>query len=726
MIVLSMPSGNRLLFLLTLLVSTIASVYAQTLPVSGRCAVSAVPSQVRAEGLTERMGDIVLQCSGSNPGAVLSGNLSIFLPVSITNRVDSNSSNLTHDAILSVDFGSGFVPTGIAGQISNQIIAFNGLSITVPSSGNLKIKISNIRAAVQQFGALQPHPIQAQLAFSSTASIQIDQSQPVVAYAQTGLFATLYDRGITCTGSPLPSIVNLPNLFAAGTALASTRVTEGFGGAFQPRSTGEDNGTRFLIRYSGFPANTHLYLPDAVAGSDALTPTAGGDLGYRQQAGQYIPGSSTLLLVRVQGADGNGAGGNLAPLPPNPGSGALTLNSASEVPLSGGSGYAVYEVVDASPTQLETAQFPTFIGISNITAPAVAQESVSFAPVSNVTAASPTAPIQRFAESTPPSDCSLVGDCGASYFPKLSVAASPAIQLTAVAGGDQTGAAGYIPITNAGGGIMNWTAAVVYLQGSSWLHLDNTSGQNFGSVIVTGSGKGLSAGVYQANIFIDAGPLAGSVTIPVTLTVTAAPPPPPAPPASTVVVSRVVNAATFEATPLVGGSLGTLMGSHLTGKNVSATFDGSPANLLYTSDSQINLQVPDLGSKTSANLVVTVDGTSSVGLMVPLAPAWPSVFANGILNQDNSLNAAATGAKAGSILQIFATGIPSAATVSVQIADRKDLVPLYAGPAPTVPGVQQVNVAVPGDLAASATQIVICATIGGQQYCSSGSLLTIQ
>src|ERR1035438_7440417 len=105
-------SIDRLIRLLTLPVLTICATYAQTLPVSGRCAVSAVPSQVRAEGLTERMGDIVLQCSGSNPGAVLSGNLSIFLPVSITNRVDSNSSNLTHDAILSVDFGSGFVPTG--------------------------------------------------------------------------------------------------------------------------------------------------------------------------------------------------------------------------------------------------------------------------------------------------------------------------------------------------------------------------------------------------------------------------------------------------------------------------------------------------------------------------------------------------------------------------------------------------------------------------------------
>src|ERR1700693_1038564 len=99
-------SGIRLSGLLTLLFLTIAPTYAQTLPVSGRCTVTSVPSQARAEGLTERMGDIILQCSGSNPGAVLSGNLSIFLPVSITNRVDSNSSNLTHDAILSVDFGS--------------------------------------------------------------------------------------------------------------------------------------------------------------------------------------------------------------------------------------------------------------------------------------------------------------------------------------------------------------------------------------------------------------------------------------------------------------------------------------------------------------------------------------------------------------------------------------------------------------------------------------------
>ncbi|HLK69792.1 MAG TPA: IPT/TIG domain-containing protein [Bryobacteraceae bacterium] len=711
----------RLLSLATLLISIIYSTKAQTpLPVSGKCAVTAVPTQVRAEGLTERMGDINLQCSGSNPGAVLTGNLSVSLPISITNRLDSVSSNLTHDAILSVDYGVGPVPTGIAGQISNTIIAFNGLSITVPSTGNFAIRISNIRAGVHISGVLQPLPITAQIIFGSPVSILVDNPQPVVAFAQTGLFDTLYDSGITCTGSPLPDSINVPSLFARGTAFFSTRLTEGFGGAFKPRAATEDNGTRFLISYTGFPSQTHLYIPDLVAGSDAATPTAGGDLGYQPQIGQYALNSHTLLLVRVIGADANGAGGSMAPLPPAASSGLLSGVTVTEVPLSGGSGYAVYEVFDASPTLLETVQFPTFVGLANVTSAAVAHETASFAPVSNVLTASATAPIQRFAPSLPSSDCTIVGDCGAAYFPRLTIPATSAIQLTAVSGGDQTGLAGYVPIQNAGGGILNWSATVNYTSGTGWLHLDNSSGQNNSSIIVTASGKGLSAGVYQANIVVDAGS-AGSITIPVTLTVTAAPAPTPQ-----VVVTKVINSATLDATPLVGGSLGTIIGTHLSGKSVSVTFDGSAATLLYSSDSQINLQVPDMGAKTSASMIVTADGLSSTPLTVPLAPAWPAVFGNGILNQDNTVNSTTAGAKAGSILQIFATGIPANATVSAQIAGRKDLVPLYAGPAPTVPGVQQVNVAVPADVTASNTQLVLCATTAGQQFCSAGSALVIQ
>ena len=105
----------------------------------------------------------------------------------------------------------------------------------------------------------------------------------------------------------------------------------------------------------------------------------------------------------------------------------------------------------------------------------------------------------------------------------------------------------------------------------------------------------------------------------------------------------MVNAATFAATPLVPGSLGTIKGSNLAGQSVAVTFDGLAAVLLYTSASQINLQVPaGLGAKTSATMVVTVDGSASAPQTVTLAPAGPSIFTGGVLNQDYSANARAT------------------------------------------------------------------------------------
>jgi uncharacterized protein (TIGR03437 family) len=122
--------------------------------------------------------------------------------------------------------------------------------------------------------------------------------------------------------------------------------------------------------------------------------------------------------------------------------------------------------------------------------------------------------------------------------------------------------------------------------------------------------------------------------------------------------------------------------------------------------------------------VVTVDGVSSAAFPVTLAPAWPSIFAHGILNQDNQENTATSAAKPGSILQIFATGIPKTAVVSVQFGDRKDLVPVYAGEAPGFPGLQQVNVAVPEG--AGSANLLVCATVAGQQYCSTGYAVAVQ
>jgi uncharacterized protein (TIGR03437 family) len=626
--------------------------------------------------------------------------------------------------VLFVNYGSGFVPSG-TGQVTGGSIAFNGISFTVPPSGNLAIKISNIRAAA---GA-----VTSVMANISSTSIPISQSQVLVAYPRTSLFATLYGADVPCTGSALASTTSLSVLFAARTVFASTRITEGFAGAFAKRAAGDDTGTRFLIGYSGFPANAHVYIPDRVAGSSALVPTAGGDLGVTQAVGQYVPGSGTSLLVRVPYADATGAGG--IPLATPSGMGPVLLDSVSEVPLTNGAGWAVYEVADTNPAVLESAQFPAFISVPNATAAAVGQESLSYAPVSTVMSASISAPVPRFTAGTgtPPSDCTVLGDCQAGYFPKLSIDPT-SVQLAAIAGGAMTNGPGYVPVQNSGGGIMNWTAVVSYATGSGWLILDYTAGQNDGSVRVWPTVPvSLAAGTYQARIIIDAGPLAGNATIPVTLTVQAAPvlpptpTPTPTPPAPVVTVTSVVNAATFAVTPLVPGSLGTLFGANLSGKNVSVTFDGSAAILLYVGATQINLQVPaSLGSKTSATLVVTVDGSSSAPLTVALAPVWPAIFPHAVLNQDYTENKAGTPAKAGSVLQIFATGIPISATVSVQIADRKNLIPLYAGAAPGLTGVQQVNVAIPADLGAGATQLIICATAGSQSACSAAYPVVIQ
>jgi uncharacterized protein (TIGR03437 family) len=710
-----MRTGKRYGFSILFSFLSLSISYAQSQPVPAHCVTAAVPPQVRAEGLAEAIGDVVLECSSSDPGALIAGNFTLSLPVAVTNQVDANS--LTTDAVLAVDYGLGFTPSPVKGLISGNSISFNGVSLTVPAAGNFQVKFGNIRANVHQLGgtAAVPQPVVASL----SVPLQVNQAQIIAAYAVPSLYATLYDKGITCGGSPLPATIDMTDLFATKTVFFSTRLTEGFGSAFAPKAPGATNGIRFLITYSGFPSNARLFVPDMVAGSDATTPTAGGDLGTPQNPGQYLPGSGRLLLVRVAGADATGTGG--AVLPPPTGSGPVTLNSVTEVALTGGTGYVVYEVVDASPTAIETAQFPTFIGSATTATPAVAQESISLAPVSSVGTASTSAPFPRFVAVTPGADCGIVGDCGASYFPKLSVFNAP-VQLTAIAGGAMTSAPGYIYVQNVGGGIMNWSATVHYVDGSGWLTLYEPSNQNGATITVGAQTLGLAAGTYHANVVIDAGPLAGNATIPVTLTVQALPHV--TPPAPTVTVTSVVNAATFANTPLVAGSLATVTGTNLSGKAVSVTFDGLAATLLYTGASQINLQVPaGLGSKSTANMVVTVDGVSSAPATVQLAAAWPAIFAHGVLDQNNQENTSATPAADGTVLQVFATGIPTGATVTAQIGGLTGLVPLYAGPAPDVPGVQQVNVAVPGGVAPGATQLMLCASVGGQQYCSPGYAL---
>ncbi len=643
------------------------------------------------------------------PSGAVSGNLTFFLPVAITNRVDNNNNAI--DAVLSLDTGGGLTPTPVAGKIAGNNITFAGLNFTVPASGQFNLQISNIRAAVTQFGFSAPQQISAQI----SAPFALNQASVSVASVQEGLYTTQNQAGIFCVGSPIPSTISFSNLFAAKTAFASTRLTEGFGSVFQPRGAGDDTGTRIVVKYSGFPTGTSVYVPTFVAGSDALVPTSGGDLGLPQNIGAYAPGSSTLLLSAVQFADATGVGGYVTGF-------SGYMDAVTQVPLTNGAGYVVYEVTDANPITIESAQFPTFIAIASVNAAATATESVSLAPVSTVASASTTAPVPRFISGTPANDCTIVGDCGANYFPKLA-ADTTAVKLTATAGASSGN--GFIRVGNTAGGTLNWNTNVLYAQGSGWLGLTPASGQNNGTIDIYANAKNLTPGAYNATVTVDGGPMAGSASIAVSLTVTAAATTVTTAPVATlptvITVSSVDSAASLSSAPLVGGSLTTLIGSNLAGKNVTVSFDGMPATLLYTGASQINLQVPSaVASETSSNMTVTVDGASTTVQSIPVSPAWPAIFNGGVLNQDGSVNSAQTPAAAGSILQIFLTGMPDASNVSVVIGNQSGVKTVYAGGAPGIAGVQQVNVAIPAGAGGGSTPVAICAATAGRQFCSTG------
>ena len=147
------PPRSLLLLGAALLLATAAQ--AQT------CVATANPLLVRGEGLTERMGDILLQCSGGPPNSTISGNLTVFLSVAMTNRVDSAGYS---DLKLDVDNGVGFFPANVrATYLTSASQSFSGFAFSFSPSGSASIRLSNLRGAANQVGINTARQITAQL-----------------------------------------------------------------------------------------------------------------------------------------------------------------------------------------------------------------------------------------------------------------------------------------------------------------------------------------------------------------------------------------------------------------------------------------------------------------------------------------------------------------------------------------------------------------------------------
>lgn len=119
--------------------------FAHAFAQSVTCTPTATNLVVHAEGLAEPSGTISLICTGM-PGAQITANLSLNYNVPVTNRLVINQANPSGspDAVLTINNVQTNVVPVLQGN-GGSILAFNGLTFTVPASATLSINISNVR-----------------------------------------------------------------------------------------------------------------------------------------------------------------------------------------------------------------------------------------------------------------------------------------------------------------------------------------------------------------------------------------------------------------------------------------------------------------------------------------------------------------------------------------------------------------------------------------------------
>jgi uncharacterized protein (TIGR03437 family) len=676
---------------------------------------------MHAEEITDTIGAIDIVCTGGPPSASMVENVTIQMNLPVTNRI--NAQNVT-DAVLTADSGSGPMPVSSQGLLMfTYSVVWNDVHLTLSPTGAITLRISNIRV---DSTAATPSPGGQITADVIVGGDIIEVNQPSLLVGTT--FTSLYSNNSTklvCaqSGATVPSTLSFSQFIAAKAVFTSTRVTEGFANALLTKSDPDnydaDTGDRILVTFTDLSPLATLYVPVAVAGSDAIVPTAGGDLGVPEAGGTYAPNANggSLLLSLVSGADANGAGGTPLYVPAAPGSGPVTFDKLVAVPVSSaGAASMIYEVMDASDSTQETAQFPTFLAVppsgNGITY--TSNETVILAPVSTVLTASITAPVPRFVQTEAPNDCAIIGDCNAPYFPHLSVS-PPSMNFT-VATGSSTSQ--FLDINNIGSGQLNWSATVIYADGSGtgWLSLSPTSWDAAGGTNVTVDATHVNTGVWNATILITAGPIAGQAEVGVTANVT---------PTGNPTIRTVTSSANIFG-PATAGSLATITGTGFVAP-VTVTFDGQAGQILASNSTQLNVLAPaSLAGLTSTQLVVSNNGVPMPALTVPLAAFSPGIFPGAVLNQDFSVNGSAHPAAPGSVVQVWGTGISASGIVTGLIGGQPS-VPEYAGPAPGYPGVQQVNVPIPAGDSPGNYLLQICesATAGGAQVCSPPVSLVI-
>jgi hypothetical protein len=318
-----------------LILSMSTSANAQVVPALQCVANAGVPPIVRAEGLTELVGDLVLNCTGGTPtavgGVVPQSNVQIFLNTNVTSKLlaspfseallmidEPHSPSNTATPLLACG-ATGTVETLTGNGICNVIgtgtgigtysgataavgnggigrpnvwqgrqngansIVWLGVPIDPPGTTTTRVvRITNIRANANQLGVsstLVPTQIVEYVAVNGSQALPINNPQQTVAFIQPGLIFSVQ------AGTLTPNI-NFLQCISANSAIAGNN-TKALGG-------GAQDGKQFVARFDeGFASSwkvRNIY-------NSAVTAA-----GYNGPAGFATNAPTTLLNQNVPGS----------------------------------------------------------------------------------------------------------------------------------------------------------------------------------------------------------------------------------------------------------------------------------------------------------------------------------------------------------------------------------------------------------------------------------------
>jgi len=332
--------------------------------------------------------------AGTGPGPVTPfcvspvGGQSVVYPAGVCPTTDATASYQTNTyTVFRGQRGNqpnqtiGGVPVG-----NENILVWAGIPVVPPGSNRTRVfRFTNIRANAAGIGVAQtftPNAIFAYVSVFPQNTLPINNPQQIVGYVQQGMVFSVTN----CTGAAGASDTSnnqCQSRPSSGDPVANLGLTfrEGFQTAFKPRlATGQesglpgsvfnsesgfvrtaagtdgsvlgstvgvaDTGTRLAARFVNVPTGVRVFVATANNGYVAATTTTG-------------PVGAVLVLTDPSGASVSVGGTTLPSL-----SGTSTIGcgsgttSAVEVPLTSGSGLAVWEVVGSSPTAIDQLTFP--------------------------------------------------------------------------------------------------------------------------------------------------------------------------------------------------------------------------------------------------------------------------------------------------------------------------------------------------------------------------------